>query len=165
MSNSYITGNTFNLKDLNNFYLNDENTTDDYITEDDTHDVTIGQIISVKDGVAFVTGLESVQVGEMVEFLGKNLKGMALNLETEQVGCIIFGDDSSIQQDDNVKCLNKLVTTPVGYSLLGRVVDGLGNLIDGGETFEFESFLNVERKAPGVITRHPVTELCLLAIR
>jgi len=75
---------------------------------------------------------------------------MALNLESEQVGCIIFGDDTSIQQDDSVKALKKLVTTPVGFELLGRVVDAIGNLIDGGDTIEFDSFLNVERKAPGV---------------
>ena len=83
---------------------------------------------------------------------------MALNLESEQVGCIIFGDDTSIQQDDEVRALKTLVKTPVGPALLGRVVDGIGNLIDGGETVNFEDYLNVERKAPGVITRESVTE-------
>jgi len=121
-------------------------------------DPTIGQIISVKDGVAFVTGLRNVQVGEMVEFVSKNLFGMALNLEHEQVGCIIFGDDATVKQDDKVRALNTLVKTPVGHALLGRVVDGIGNLIDGGESIEFVHYLNVERKAPGVITRESVTE-------
>lgn len=76
---------------------------------------------------------------------------MALNLEAEQVGCIIFGDDTSIQQDDEVRSLKTLVKTPVGYDLLGRVVDGIGNLIDGGDTINLDETLNVERKAPGVI--------------
>ena len=71
--------------------------------DDFEEDPSIGQIISVKDGVAFVTGLDNIQVGEMVEFIGKGLNGMALNLESEQVGCIIFGDDTDIQQDDSVK--------------------------------------------------------------
>lgn len=124
----------------------------------DIKKVNVGQIISVKDGVAFVTGLKNVKVGEMVEFVNKGLTGMALNLESEQVGCIIFGDDSSIQQDNFVRALNKLVTTPVGQELLGRVLDGIGNLIDGGKTIQFNSYLNVERKAPGVITRQPVTD-------
>jgi F-type H+-transporting ATPase subunit alpha len=121
-------------------------------------DSSIGQIISVKDGVAFVTGLENIQVGEMVEFINKQLTGMALNLETEQVGCIIFGDDTSVQQDDSVRALKTLVKTPVGFELLGRVVDGIGNLIDGGDNLNSPDTLNVERKAPGVITRESVTE-------
>jgi len=125
---------------------------------EEVEDPAIGQIISVKDGVAFVTGLQNVQVGEMVEFVSKGLTGMALNLEAEQVGCIIFGDDTSIQQDDEVRALKTLVKTPVGYELLGRVVDGIGNLIDGGENINFVESLNVERKAPGVITRESVTE-------
>lgn len=87
----------------------------------------------------------------MIEFVSSGLTGMALNLESEQVGCIIFGDDTSIQQDDSVRSLGTLVKTPVGYNLLSRVVDGIGNLIDGGETVSFEEYLNVERKAPGVI--------------
>jgi len=128
------------------------------IAIEDKDKESIGQIISVKDGVAFVTGLENIQVGEMVEFVGKGLTGMALNLESEQVGCIIFGDDTSIQQDNSVRALKTLVKTPVGTGLLGRVVDGVGNLIDGGETLTFTSHLNVERKAPGVITRESVTE-------
>jgi len=125
---------------------------------EDLEDPSIGQIISVKDGVAFVTGLNKIQVGEMVEFISKGLTGMALNLESEQVGCIIFGDDTSIKQDDSVRALNTLVKTPVGYGLLDRVVDGIGNFIDGGENVKFDTYFNVERKAPGVITRESVTE-------
>jgi F-type H+-transporting ATPase subunit alpha len=128
------------------------------IADLDDNNPTVGQIISVKDGVAFCSGLESIQMGEMVQFIGKGLTGMALNLESEQVGCIIFGDDHSIQQDDSVKALRKLVTTPVGFEYLGRVVDGIGNLIDGEDSIEDTVRLNVERKAPGVITRQPVTE-------
>lgn len=88
----------------------------------------------------------------MVEFVSKNLQGMVLNLESDQVGCIIFGDDTDIQQDNAVRSLGTLVKTPVGSQLLGRVVDGIGNLIDGGEAISLEETLNVERKAPGVIT-------------
>jgi len=117
----------------------------------------IGTIISVKDGVAFVTGLDQIQVGEMVEFIGTDLTGMALNLETEQVGCIIFGDDTSIKQDDQVRQMQTLVKTPVGQNLLGHVVDAVGTVIDGSAITP-EGFLNVERKAPGVITRESVTE-------
>jgi F-type H+-transporting ATPase subunit alpha len=119
----------------------------------------VGEIISVKDGVAFITGLPNVRVGEMVEFVGKNIFGMALNLEKDRVGCIVFGDDQEITQDGQVVALNRLVDVAVGYELLGRVVDGLGILIDGkediGDALERK---NVERKAPGVITRKTVTE-------
>jgi proton translocating ATP synthase F1 alpha subunit len=153
-----------NFVSLSNHELNLDTVTDDLDVdqdipvEEDVEDPDVGQIISVKDGVAFVTGLDNVQVGEMVEFVSKGLTGMALNLEAEQVGCIIFGDDTSIQQDDEVRALKTLVKTPVGYDLLGRVVDGIGNLIDGGESINFVDYLNVERKAPGVITRESVTE-------
>jgi len=119
---------------------------------------SFGRIISVKDGVAFVSGLKDIKVGEMVEFVNKGLTGMALNLESEQVGCIIFGDDTTIKQDDTVRAMKTLVQTPVGYDLLGRVVDGIGNFIDGGVAINFDNYLNVERKAPGVITRESVTE-------
>ena len=127
-------------------------------SEEPLEEASTGQVISIKDGVAFITGLADVQVGEMLEFINKNLTGMALNLETDQIGCIIFGDDSTIQQDDKVKALKTLVKTPVGDLLLGRVVDGVGKLIDGDAIEEFEEYINVERKAPGVITRESVTE-------
>jgi F-type H+-transporting ATPase subunit alpha len=130
---------------------------EDIVEDEQIEDSTIGQVISVKDGIAFVTGLEDVQAGEMVSFEDSGLTGMVLNLETEQVGCIIFGDDTSISQDDSVRALKTLVTTPVGYQLLGRVVNGIGMPIDG-EPLDTNEFLNVERKAPGVITRESVTE-------
>jgi len=130
---------------------------EDSVLDDDTQ--LVGQIISVKDGVAFITGLPEVRVGEMVEFVGKNIFGMALNLEKDRVGCIVFGDDQEIKQDGEVVALNRLVDVAVGYELLGRVVDGLGILIDGkGDITETLERKNVERKAPGVITRKTVTE-------
>jgi len=134
--------------------------TDDFTELD--HEIQtedVGQVITVKDGVAFVAGLENLRVGEMVEFVGKSIFGMALNLEKEQVGCIVFGDDQEIKQDDQVVALNRLVDVAVGENLLGRVVDGLGLLIDGkSEITETLERKNAERKAPGVITRKSVSE-------
>jgi F-type H+-transporting ATPase subunit alpha len=119
----------------------------------------VGQILSVKDGVAFISGLPHVRVGEMVEFVGENIFGMALNLEKDRVGCIIFGDDQAIKQDGSVVAMNRLVDVAVGEELLGRVVDGVGILIDGKEDITANlDRKNVERKAPGVITRKTVTE-------
>ena len=122
----------------------------------------IGKVISVKDGVAFVSGLENLQMGEMVDFIGKNIYGMALNLETEQVGVILFGNDTLINQDDEVIGLKRLMTIPTGYHLLGSVVDAIGNVIDEKSLLSAHAhdatYLNIERKAPGVITRFPVTE-------
>jgi len=122
---------------------------------------TVGEILSVQDGVAFVAGLENVRVGELVEFVDKQLFGMALNLDRERVGVIVFGDDSVISQGDFVKTLGKLVDVEVGDYLLGHVTDGLGHIIDTEEavkTTEDTVRKNVERKAPGVITRLSVTE-------
>jgi len=90
----------------------------------------VGQVLSVGDGIARVYGLDNVQAGEMVEF-SVGLKGMALNLESDNVGVVIFGDDSSIKEGDVVKRTKAIVDVPVGKELLGRVVDGLGNPIDG----------------------------------
>jgi F-type H+-transporting ATPase subunit alpha len=128
----------------------------------DTLEITnVGEILSVKDGVAFVSGLENMRVGEMVEFINKQTFGMALNLEREQVGIIVFGDDSAINQGDSVRGLGKLVDIEVGEHLLGHVVDGLGQIIDTetpkDSTTTYET-KNIERKAPGVITRLSVTE-------
>jgi len=132
-------------------------TNDKEIQQDDN---LVGEVISVKDGVAFVTGLPNIRVGEMVQFLNKskNIFGMALNLESDQVGIIVFGDDQEITQDDCVLALGRLVDVGVGYELLGRVVDALGTLIDGGIDLKLEKRLNIERKAPGVITRESVSE-------
>src|SRR5215475_12880443 len=90
----------------------------------------VGEVLSVGDGIARVHGLDNVQAGEMVEFPG-GIKGMALNLETDNVGIVIFGDDSTIKEGDTVKRTGTIVDVPVGKPLLGRVVDGLGNVIDG----------------------------------
>jgi F-type H+-transporting ATPase subunit alpha len=135
----------------------------DVITQEEftsNDNLTVGEVISVKDGVAFVTGLPNIRVGELVQFLNKskNTFGMALNLETDQVGVIVFGDDQEITQDDCVQALGRLVDVGVGEELLGRVVDALGILIDGGVELKLETRLNIERKAPGVITRESVSE-------
>ncbi len=117
----------------------------------------VGQVLSVGDGIARVYGLDQVQAGEMVEFPG-GIKGMALNLETDNVGIVIFGDDRDIKEGDTVKRTGDIVDVPVGKALLGRVVDGLGNPIDGkGEINTTERSL-VEVKAPGIIPRKSVHE-------
>src|SRR5664279_5887233 len=90
----------------------------------------VGQVLSVGDGIARVYGLDSVKAGEMVEFPG-GIKGMALNLENDNVGVVIFGNDSTIKEGDTVKRTRSIVDVPVGKGLLGRVVDPLGNPIDG----------------------------------
>ena len=121
-------------------------------------DVTeIGTVLSVGDGVARVHGLDNVQAGEMVEFPG-GIRGMALNLETDNVGVVIFGDDRSIKEGDTVKRTGTIVDVPVGKGLLGRVVDGLGNPIDGKGPLTNVSRQRVEVKAPGIIPRKSVHE-------
>ena len=118
----------------------------------------VGQVLSVGDGIARVYGLDNVQAGEMVEF-SDGLKGMALNLESDNVGVVIFGDDRSIKEGDIVKRTGAIVDAPVGKSLLGRVVDGLGNPIDGkGELDKNLKKQRVEVKAPGIISRQSVSE-------
>ena len=97
----------------------------------------VGQVLSVGDGIARVHGLDNVQAGEMVEF-SKGIKGMALNLESDNVGIVIFGDDKSIKEGDTVKRTGAIVDVPVGKELLGRVVDALGNPIDGKEVLKKE---------------------------
>jgi len=118
----------------------------------------VGQVLSVGDGIARVYGLDNVQAGEMVEF-SAGLKGMALNLESDNVGVVIFGDDSSIKEGDIVKRTGTIVDAPVGKKLLGRVVDGLGNPIDGKKELDkkFER-RRVVVKAPGIIPRQSVNQ-------
>ena len=117
----------------------------------------VGQVLAVGDGIARVHGLDNVQSGEMVEFPG-GIKGMALNLETDNVGIVIFGDDSTIKEGDTVKRTGTIVDVPVGKALLGRVMDGLGNPIDGkGDLGNTERRL-AELKAPGIIPRRSVHE-------
>src|ERR1700726_5006000 len=117
----------------------------------------IGQVLSVGDGIARIYGLDKVQAGEMVEF-PNGMKGMALNLESENVGVVIFGDDSGIGEGDTVKRTGAIVDVPVGRGLLGRVVDGLGNPIDGKGPLTDVTRTRVEVKAPGIVPRRPVHE-------
>ncbi len=117
----------------------------------------VGQVLSVGDGIARIHGLDKVQAGEMVEFPG-GVKGMALNLETDNVGVVIFGDDRNIREGDTVKRTGAIVDVPVGKGLLGRVVDGLGNPIDGKGPIEDAERMRVEVKAPGIIPRKSVHE-------
>ena len=117
----------------------------------------IGKVLSVGDGIARVYGLDNVQAGEMVEF-DDGSKGMALNLENDNVGVVIFGDDRNIKEGDTVKRTNAIVDVPVGKELLGRVVDGLGNAIDGKGAITSKERKRVEVKAPGIIPRQSVSE-------
>ena len=118
----------------------------------------VGQVLSVGDGIARVYGLDHVQAGEMVEFPG-GIKGMALNLESDNVGVVIFGSDSTIKEGDTVKRTGAIVDVPVGKGLLGRVVDPLGNPIDGkGEIKNVAERRRVDVKAPGIIPRKSVHE-------
>ncbi len=118
----------------------------------------VGQVLSVGDGIARVYGLDNVQAGEMVEF-SDGSKGMALNLENDNVGVVIFGEDKSIKEGDIVKRTGAIVDAPVGKELLGRVVDGLGNPIDGKSNLDKKLKRNrVEVKAPGIIPRQSVNE-------
>src|SRR5882757_10142159 len=98
-----------------------------------------GQVLSVGDGIARIFGLQNVMAGELVEFPSAGLKGMALNLETDNVGVVIFGDDRAIREGDTVERTGRIVDVKVGRGLLGRVVDGLGNPIDGKGPIEGES--------------------------
>jgi F-type H+-transporting ATPase subunit alpha len=117
----------------------------------------IGQVLSVGDGVARVYGLDQVRAGEMVEFPG-GIKGMALNLELDNVGVVIFGSDRDIKEGDIVRRTGEIVQVPVGKELLGRVVDGLGNPIDGKGPLNAKETSRVEVKAPGIIPRKSVHE-------
>jgi F-type H+/Na+-transporting ATPase subunit alpha len=116
-----------------------------------------GQVLSVGDGIARIFGLQNVMAGELVSFPSAGLTGMALNLETDNVGVVIFGDDKSIREGDTVSRTGRIVDVPTGKGLLGRVVDGLGNPIDGKGPIVGERKL-VEVKAPGIIPRKSVHE-------
>jgi F-type H+-transporting ATPase subunit alpha len=116
-----------------------------------------GQVLSVGDGIARIYGLDNVQAGEMVEF-ANGVQGMALNLEADNVGVVIFGSDAEIREGDVVKRTGTIVDVPVGKGLLGRVVDGLGNPIDGKGPIVSDQRSRVEVKAPGIIPRQSVSE-------
>src|ERR1700757_2726405 len=117
----------------------------------------VGEVLSVGDGIARVYGLDNVQAGEMVEVPG-GIKGMALNLETDNVGCVIFGSDATIKEGDTVKRTGAIVEVPVGKGLLGRVVDPLGNPIDGKGPIKSDKKMRVDVKAPGILPRKSVHE-------
>jgi F-type H+-transporting ATPase subunit alpha len=117
----------------------------------------VGNVLSVGDGIARIYGLDNVQAGEMVEF-DNGTKGMALNLEADNVGVVIFGSDAQIEEGSSVKRTGAIVDVPIGRGLLGRVVDALGNPIDGKGPIEFTERRRVEVKAPGIIPRQSVNE-------
>ncbi|PLW76406.1 F0F1 ATP synthase subunit alpha [Cohaesibacter celericrescens] len=117
----------------------------------------VGQVLSVGDGIARIYGLDNVQAGEMVEFPG-GMRGMALNLEMDNVGAVLFGDDRAVKEGDVVKRTGAIVDVPVGKGLLGRVVDPLGNPIDGKGPIESTERRRVDVKAPGIIPRKSVHE-------
>ena len=123
----------------------------------DSEILEVGQVLSVGDGIARIYGLDNVQAGEMVEF-NNSTKGMALNLESDNVGVVLFGSDSGIKEGDTVKRTNSIVDVPVGKELLGRVVDALGNPIDGKGAINSENRSRIEVKAPGIIPRQSVSE-------
>ena len=118
-----------------------------------------GTVLQVGDGIARIYGLNNVELGELIEFGKASIMGIAMNLEEDNVGAVILGNASDIQEGDSVKRTNRIASINVGEGLVGRVIDTLGNPIDGkgeikGETFE----MPLERKAPGVIFRQPVNE-------
>ncbi|WP_370187299.1 F0F1 ATP synthase subunit alpha [Qipengyuania sp.] len=117
----------------------------------------VGTVLSVGDGIARIHGLDKVQAGEMIEF-ANGVQGMALNLENDNVGAVIFGSDAEIKEGDSVKRTQTIVDVPVGKGLLGRVVDALGNPIDGKGPIESTERRLVEQKAPGIIPRESVSE-------
>ncbi|MEO0982964.1 MAG: F0F1 ATP synthase subunit alpha [Pseudomonadota bacterium] len=125
----------------------------------------VGQVLSVGDGIARVYGLDNVEAGEMVEFDG-GVKGMALNLERDNVGVVIFGDDRGIKEGDNVKRLEEIVAAPVGKGLLGRVIDPLGTPIDGrGPIADIAERRRVDVKAPGILPRKSVHEPMMTGVK
>ena len=117
----------------------------------------VGQVLSVGDGIARVYGLDNVQAGELVEF-ENGVRGMALNLENDNVGIVIFGNDREIKEGQTVKRTGAIVDVPIGKGLLGRVVDALGNPIDGKGPIKADKRARVDVKAPGIIPRKSVHE-------
>ena len=116
-----------------------------------------GTVISVGDGIARIYGLENAMAGELVDF-PHNITGMVLNLEEDNVGVVVFGEDYKIKEGDLVKRTGRIAQVPVGEALVGRVIDALGNPIDGKGPIETKEFKNVEQRAPGVVVRQPVKE-------
>ena len=117
----------------------------------------VGQVLSVGDGIARIYGLTKVMAGELLEFPG-GLKGMALNLEEDNIGAAIFGDDKNIREGDEVRRTQRVASVPVGENMVGRVVNALGEAIDGGAPIQAKEFRQIEVKAPGIIARQNVHE-------
>ena len=126
-----------------------------YEREVDIYDV--GTVLQVGDGIARVYGLQKAMASELIEF-PKGVFGMALNLEEDNVGCILFGNDTLVKEGDQVRWTGKVMSMPVGDAMLGRVINPLGQPIDGKGTIETKEFLPVERKALGVVARSPVNQ-------
>jgi len=118
----------------------------------------IGEVLSVKDGVATIYGLTDVKAGEVIEFIDSKVKGLALNLNVDTIQTVIFGNDRLIKEGDRVRATKNLLQFPVGISLLGRIVDPLGNPLDGKGPIKAKKFVPIEVKAPGIITRKSVHE-------
>ena len=125
--------------------------------ESDADIYEVGTVLQVGDGVARVYGLTKVMASELVEF-PNGVMGMALNLEEDNVGVVLFGDDRNVKEGDTVKRTGRIASVPVGKELLGRVVNPLGQAIDGKGDIKTSQIYPIERKAPGVIDRQPVTE-------
>merc|ERR1712159_326985 len=134
-----------------------------YYGETNIHE--IGRVLSVGDGIARVYGLNEVQAGEMVEFSPSMLKGMALNLENDSVGVVIFGNDRMIKEGDIVKRSGAIMDVPIGKGVLGRVLDGIGNPIDGKGPLQCTERRRVEMKAPGIIPRQSVCEPMMTGLK
>ena len=117
----------------------------------------VGTIVSVGDGIARVHGVEKTMAGEMLEF-PHGVFGIALNLEEESVGAVLLGDYTEIREGDTVKRTNRIISVPVGEELVGRVVNALGQPIDGKGPIASRQFAEIERLAPGVVDRSPVKE-------
>ena len=118
---------------------------------------TSGSVLEVGDGIARIYGLSSAKAGELLEF-PNGITGMVLNLEEDNVGAVILGDYTKIKEGDEVKATGRIASVPAGESLLGRVVNALGEPIDGKGDFKIERYMEVERKASGIISRKPVSE-------
>lgn len=127
-----------------------------------------GRVLTIGDGIATIAGLYKVQSGEMVEFIPSGIKGMALNLDKEKVGIVIFGNDREIKENDVVKCTGKLLSVPIGKQLLARTVDPLGNYLDGLEEnkdINGQETRHIDIKAPGITARQSVYEPVITGLK
>jgi len=115
--------------------------------------VDVGEVVEVGDGIAIVSGLRGVMASELVEFTKSGIVGMALNLNDDSVGIIIMGEYTDIEEGDLVRSTGRIASVPVGDALIGRVVNAIGQPLDGKGPIDTDSFRNVERIAPGVVTR------------